>query len=164
MLPKWKVSSSICPVASAKQANRFTLDPQWTGIRTGATYRFWTGHALTPCQNEVFASAKQSRRNRNLSGQMAAPMSVATGSPCPIRGRVQSATGRVRVQSVTASASASFPWAVHVRDRDRAANVRVLAVGRPCPDTWLAGKCPRCGLAFPCDVPANGCDTSRVNP
>jgi len=30
----------ICPVASAKQANGFTLNPQWTGIRTGATYRF----------------------------------------------------------------------------------------------------------------------------
>ena len=74
-------------------------------------------------------------------------MSAATVSPCPIRGRVQSATAaHVRVQSVTASASTSFPWAVH--DRDRAANVRVLAVGRPCPDTWLAGKCPRYDLAI----------------
>jgi hypothetical protein len=36
----------ICPVASAKRANRFTPDPRWTGIRTVATYRFWTGHAL----------------------------------------------------------------------------------------------------------------------
>jgi hypothetical protein len=30
----------ICPVASGKWAIRFTPDPQWTGIRTGATYRF----------------------------------------------------------------------------------------------------------------------------
>ncbi len=37
---------SICPVASAKQAKRFSPDPRWTCIRTGATYRFWTRHAL----------------------------------------------------------------------------------------------------------------------
>ena len=59
---------------------------------------------------------------------MAVLMSAATVSPCPIRGRVQSAPGHVRVQSVPAAASASCPWAVHARERDRAANVRVLAV------------------------------------
>ena len=37
---------SICPIAAAKRANRFSLDPQWIGIRTGATYRFGMGQAL----------------------------------------------------------------------------------------------------------------------
>ena len=37
---------SICPIASAKQANRFLPDRQWIGIRKGATYRFWTAQAL----------------------------------------------------------------------------------------------------------------------
>ena len=91
-------------------------------------------------------------------------MSVATGSPCPIRGRVQSATGRVRVQSVTASASASCPQSVHVRDRASAANVRVLAVAvRVTILGWPENVRVKVSH-FPCDVPANGCDTSRVNP
>jgi len=33
-LPKCKSVLSICPIASAKRANRFLLDRQWIGIRT----------------------------------------------------------------------------------------------------------------------------------
>jgi hypothetical protein len=50
------------------------------------------GTSLTPSPAKVLVSAKRSRRNHNLSGQMAAPMSAATVSPCPIRGRIQSST------------------------------------------------------------------------
>jgi len=66
----------ICPVASAMQANRFTLDPQWAGIRTVATYRFWTGSgkeaALPPLPplrtgHESFPSSGSSRCEAPLS-------------------------------------------------------------------------------------------------
>jgi len=71
---------------------------------------------LTPRQNEVFASAQWSRRNRNLAGQMTVPMSAATGSPCPIRGRVQSATGPcphpVRDLNQSVTVAATCPWTV----------------------------------------------------
>ena len=122
---------SICPIASAKQANRFTLDPQWTGIRTVATYRFWMGHALLLVKTRFL----RPRNSRSESAMW--PGKWPRRCPQPRAVRVRSGAvsspqpGRVRVQSVTASASASCPWAVHVRDRDRAANVRVLAVGRP---------------------------------
>lgn len=51
---------SICPIASEKRANRFSLDPQRTGIRTVATYRFWMGHAL-PLVKTRFLSPRNSR-------------------------------------------------------------------------------------------------------
>ncbi len=45
---------SICPIASVKRANRFSLDPQRNGIRTGSTYRFWTRHALPLAETTGF--------------------------------------------------------------------------------------------------------------
>ena len=71
---------------------------------------------LTPRQNEVFASAKQSRRIRNLSGQMAVPMSAASAV------RVQSAPATVAAprlvrdldqsEAVTAAAPADCPCSI----------------------------------------------------
>ena len=56
--------------------------------------------------------------------------SGAASSPCP-RPRPQT----VRGQSMSVPVPA-------------AANVRVLAVGRPCLNTWLAGNCPCCGFVI----------------
>jgi len=84
MLPEMQSVHSICPIASAKRANPCSLNRQWTGIRTCATYRFLTDKPY-PFASEGFGIRERSRRNHNLSGQMAAPMSAATVSPCPIR-------------------------------------------------------------------------------
>ena len=101
----------------------------------------WHSHGLnlpvldgarpTPRQNEVFESANQSRRNRNVAGQMTAPLSVVTGRPCPIQRRVQSATGPCPLPIRDRIHVRSRLLPVHVRARAHAANVRVLAVGRP---------------------------------
>jgi hypothetical protein len=74
---------------------------------------------LTPRQNEVIASAQWTRRNRNLSGQMASPMAA------PRSVRVQSTTASIPKTVRIQSAALSSPWphprsrAVHVRDRGR---------------------------------------------
>ncbi len=106
---------SICPIASAKQANRFLPDPQWIGIRTGATYRFWTGQALLLVKTRFL-------RPRNGRGEIAiCPGKWPRRCPQPRSVRVRSGAvsspqlGHVRFQSVTASASATWPWAARVR-------------------------------------------------
>jgi hypothetical protein len=71
-------------------------------------------------------SARRSRGNRNLSGRMAAPVSAATVSPCPVRGRVQ---------SLPAGISTAFPCRICVHN---------LPVGSPRPRS----------RHFPCDFPA----------
>ena len=122
---------SICPIASAKQANRFTLDPQWTGIRTGATYRFWTRHALLLVKTRFL-------RPRNGRSESAIwPGKWPRRCPQPRAVRVRSGDvsspqpGGVRVQSVTASAPVTCPWAVRGCHRAKVGTVRELSAASP---------------------------------
>ncbi len=121
----------ICPIASAKQANRFTLDPRWTGIRTGATYRFWTRHALLLVKTRFL-------RPRNGRSESAIwPGKWPRRCPQPRAVRVRSGDvsspqpGGVRVQSVTASAPVTCPWAVRGCHRAKIGTVRELSAASP---------------------------------
>jgi hypothetical protein len=63
-----KSSSRSVKIASHKNGNVDAFAGLHLSVLEGAR--------LTPRQNEVFASAQWPRRNRNLSGQMAAPMAA----------------------------------------------------------------------------------------
>jgi hypothetical protein len=112
---------SICPIASAKRANRFTSDPRWTVIRTVATYRFWTGHALLLVKTRFL-------RPRNSRGEIAiCPAKWPLPCPQPRSVRDQSATATVSTprpvrdldqsEAVTAAASADCPCSVRANGR-----------------------------------------------
>lgn len=89
----------ICPIASAKRANRFTPDPRWTGIRTVATYRFWTGQALLLVKTRFL-------RPRNSRGESAiCPAKWPRRCPQPRAVRVRSGA----VSSPQPGVSASSP-------------------------------------------------------
>jgi len=105
---------SICPIASAKLANRFTLDPQRTGIRTVATYRFWTRHALLLVKTRFL-------RPQNSRGESAiCPAKWPRRCPQPRSVRVRSGDvsspqpGGVRVQSMTVASPRSVRNLVQV--------------------------------------------------
>ena len=85
-LPEMESVPSICQIASAKRANWFTPDPRWTGIRTVATYRFWTRHALLLVKTRF-------SRPRNSRGESAiCPAKWPRRCPQPPSIRGQSAT------------------------------------------------------------------------
>ena len=89
----------ICPIASAKRANRFTPDPRWTGIRTVATYRFWTRQALLLVKTRFL-------RPRNSRGETAiCPAKWPRRCPQPRAVRVRSGA----VSSPQPGVSASSP-------------------------------------------------------
>jgi hypothetical protein len=130
-IAKMESVPSICPIASAKQANPHSLNPQWTGIRTGATYRFWTRHALLLVKTRF-------SRPRNSRGETALwPAKWPRRCPQPRAVRVRSGAvsspqpGGVRVQSVTASAPITCPWAVRGCHRAKVGTVRELSAACP---------------------------------
>ncbi len=126
----------ICPLASAKQANRFTLDPRWTGIRTGATYRFWTRHALLLVKTRFL----RPRNGRSESSIWSGKWPRRCPQPRAVRvrsGDVSSPQpGVVRGQSVTASATVTCPWAVRGCHRAKVGTVRELSAA--CPQSRVA--------------------------
>jgi hypothetical protein len=121
----------ICPLASAKQANRFTLDPRWTGIRTGATYRFWTRHALLLVKTRFLRPRNGRSESAIWPGKWPrrCPQPRAVG----VRSRDVSSPqpGGVRVQSVTTSAPVTCPWAVRGCHRAKVGTVRELSAASP---------------------------------
>ena len=124
---------SICPIASAKRANRFSPDPQWTGIRTVATYRFLMRHALLLVKTRFLCP-------RNSRGETALwPGKWPRRCPQPRAVRVRSGDvsspqpGGVRVQSVTASAPVTCPWAVRGCHRAKVGTVREQSANSPQP-------------------------------
>jgi hypothetical protein len=68
------------------------------------------------CVRAMDAVNPQSVRSNGRADVRSHGQSVSDPGPCPVRNRAM-------------PASASCPWAVHVRDR-----------GRPCPDTWTGRK------------------------
>ena len=100
---------------------------------------FKTGQALLLRQRRFL----RPRSGRGLDAECPRHRPACWPWPCPVRDRVQSETSphpchaRGRVQSVTVSWPCPHPrpQSVHVRDRVRAANVRVqpVSVNNPCP-------------------------------
>jgi hypothetical protein len=122
---------SICPIASAKRANRLSPDPRWTGICTGATYRFLMRHALLLVKTRFLCP----RNGRSESAIWPGKWPRRCPQPWSVRvrsGDVSSPQpGGVRVQSVAASAPVTCPWAVRGCHRAKVGTVRELSAACP---------------------------------
>jgi hypothetical protein len=111
---------SICPIASAKRANQFSLDSRRTSIRTLATYRFLIRHALPLSQRRILRPqhgrgetairpgewpllCPQPRSVRVRSGAVSSP------KPRTVHDRIQSVSRLLDWPGNVRDAASSFP-------------------------------------------------------